>query len=165
MAIFKGISGRFMAATPFSSPQTPLDAAIATTAGIGQITEWSISGGPNVADVTELGDTWMERVTTIKSFSGSASGYIDATSTGTINQREILGRIITTGVSSTLSTGSGNLEGLIAALFVLQSTTAAFFGNVVPSFEITGNVGGIFTVNFTFTGAGGLEYDSDIAKI
>ena len=168
MALFKGNVGAFFVAAPSLTPQSTTGLDWTSTSQIGQLTDWTLNAGPGVAEVTEMNDTWVERVTTINNFSGSASGFVDIDNITTA-QREIFGRLITSGVASTVGAGgTTSMEGLLSAFFLIKSasaTTAGFVGNIVPSFEVTGNVGGVFGVSFSFAGAGNLIYDGTIGEL
>lgn len=162
MAIFKGRNGALYAAAVDTTPQTAPTSAAYLGTQVTQITEWSVSGGPGVADVTEFGDTWVERVATIKDWSGSARGFVDPGSA--VSQDEFFKMMVEgTAVAGGAHGGtSGDTEDVIYGVFILDSTgQKGFGGNVIPSFEVTGNVGGIFEVSLTFQGAGVMQYATD----
>ena len=157
MAIYKGRSGSLFVDAPNTTPQSAHSPTAVKKHQITQITEWSISGGPGVADVTEFGDTWVERVTTINDWSGSARGFVDPELTA-INQAEIFGLFLP-GIPTAHSEGSGDVEDVIIGVFEIASGEG-FYGHVIPSFEVTGNVGGVFEVSFSFQGAGILAHSA-----
>ena len=162
MATLKGRGGKLQVTAPDASTAWQNIASTGLTmTDIGQITEWRINTTMGTEEVTEFGDTWTERVTTIKDWSGDARGFVDPSNA--VNQDEILGILITGGMTKTITQGTGEAEEVLKVAFFTDKTNdRGFVGNMIPSFEIDGAVGGVFAVSFTFVGTGALEYSTNI---
>jgi hypothetical protein len=159
MAVYKGRNGKLRIGKVDTSEQTATEDTT-QQAAIGQIASWRISGGPDIEDITEFGDSWGNHVTTLKRWSGSAEGYLDVAAASS-EQDNILGLVVDGFTVD--QTNTGDTLGHVQGQFNIDTTggTGAILGligNIIPSFEITGTVGGIFLVSFTFQGSGALAY-------
>jgi len=65
---------------------------------------WSMTVTPNVTDVTGFGDTYKQAVTGMATFSGSASGFLDSSSSPKIEVSALEGQA---GVVVVLTAASG----------------------------------------------------------
>ena len=160
MAIFKGRNGKLKVVAPDPTPQVGGYSATSQE-DIGQIASWRLQAGPDTEEVTEFSDEWAEFCATVKRWSGSAEGYFSPADGAAPNHTEIMGMLIT-GMTSSLE-GSGDQEGQLTGQFFIDDNAGGgaklcLFGNIIPSFEITGSVQGIFLVSFTFQGSGALTY-------
>ena len=66
MAVYSGLAG----------------SVIAGTVVAGEISEWSLSISASTVDTTAFGDTWTERIVSVKDATGSFSGNFDAADAG-----------------------------------------------------------------------------------
>jgi hypothetical protein len=158
MAVFRGKSGALKVVGPDTSPQTGSYVSTGENV-IGQMSGWRLSGQIDSEDITEFGDSWAQHAATLKRWSGSAEGYLSIALAGAPNHDEILG-VLVDGMTSALVGTAGTDEEmqLTAQFYVDDSGGDTLFGNIIPSFEITGSVAGLFLVSFTFQGSGALTY-------
>ena len=161
MATLKGRGGKLQVSTPDAATDwQAIDSTDLALTDVGQIMEWSISVGMGSEEITEFGNTWTERVATLKDWSGSARGYLEPV--GYQNQDELMGQLITGGMTADIS-GSAEAEEVIKGCFFTDLTgDSGFVGNMIVSFEVNGSVGGVFEVSFSFQGTGELEYSTTI---
>ena len=160
MATIRGRGGKLQVVAPQTDAaiQTPVGTGHSPTS-VGQITEWRLNVSMGGEDVTEFGDTWVERITTLKDWSGDARGFLDPSNA--VNQDEILGQLLL-GMTTHINGTAAVAEQLTACFFTDLTNDRGFVGNIIPSFEIDGSVGGVFAVSFSFQGSGGLIYSTDI---
>jgi hypothetical protein len=161
MSVYQGRNGFLRVVAPVAAEQTGSHLTASQEDAL-QMASWRISGGPDIEDISEFGDSWGNHATTLKRWSGSAEGYLNAADG--VGQTEIMGAVVD-GWTSNLTPTSGDTEMQFNGQFYIDDSPATqskllLYGNVVPSFEITGSVGGIFLVSFTFQGSGALTYSA-----
>lgn len=117
-----------------------------TEAKVGYINSYSLSVNSGTAEATSMGDEWQQRVATIKSWNGSASGALDTTDA---NQAAILAMFTGTTPQTEIELKFG-LGG-----------SATYGGKAeVSGFQITADVGGVISFTFNFEGDGALTFDA-----
>lgn len=133
MAIYAGKDGYFK-----------MKVGSGTEAKVGYINNYSLNVNSGTAEATSMGDEWQQRVSTIKSWNGSASGALD---TSDANQLAILN----------MFTGSAT-QSAVELKFGLGGT-ATYGGNAeVSGFTINADVGGVIQFTFNFEGDGALTF-------
>lgn len=120
---------------------------IITLANIAGFSDWSITGGPQSADITEFGDSWIEQVITLKDWSATATSFWQDS-------------------DFTLDAAAGHVDiddAPFTVKFFMDSTEAsyeAFVGKcIVTGFDITTPVAGVVTKTINFVGVGELAFD------
>lgn len=163
MARVKGRVGSLFVTTAKSNPQATTYTSVSSVE-IGQLRTWSFDQTVDTVEVTDMGDKWREFVQTLRGWSGSADLYLDPSAT--VNQDELLEALMEGSFSGSLATTSGELEGQLLGLFILDDDEAAgsrdvFFGDmIVEGTSVAVDVEGVNTISFRFKGNGLLGYTS-----
>lgn len=163
MARTKGRLGALYVTTPKSNPQAATYTSV-NAVEIGQLRNWSFDETVDTVDVADLGDAWHEPVSTLRGWTGSTDGFLDPSAA--VNQDEILNMLMTGDFAATLGGTSGDLEGSLLGLFVMDDDQAygakkTFFGNILlTGFSPTAAVDGVITFTTRFSGVGKLGYTS-----
>lgn len=104
--------------------------------------KWTLSLKGAVKDVTPFGasGSWQINLTTLKSWSGKVTAFIDTTDTAQTNLLALLGTVV-------------------SMTFTIQSTPHAFAGSaILTGIDPNVDVQNAQSIDFSFTGTGALTY-------
>jgi len=108
---------------------------------VAEMDNWSLDVSTNLEETQAFGDTWKERTSTIKEWSGSASGRLDTSDTN--------GHVA---LKTAFLAGS-----TVSARFYVDGTNY-YSGTAYVQASFSAPENGIITANYTITGTGALSY-------
>ncbi len=112
-----------------------------STNTIGEMDNWSLDVQTGLEETQAFGDTWKERTSTIKEWSGSGSGRLDTADT-----------------NGHVALKTAFLAGSTVAIRFYVDGTNYYSGNAFVQASFSAPENGIITASYTFTGTGALSY-------
>lgn len=106
---------------------------------VAEMDEWTLDISTGLEETQAFGDTWKERTSTIKEWSGSASGRFDDTDT-----------------NGHVAMNTAFLAGTVVACRFYVDGTNYYSGNAFVQASINAPENGVITVSYSLTGSGAL---------